>query len=64
HAKVSNKLYVICIFTFANYQIIADNRINIFVKLKFDGLNVEDKKVRDTNNPEKLIYSKLLNIII
>ncbi|MDE5007330.1 NgoPII family restriction endonuclease, partial [Francisella tularensis subsp. holarctica] len=48
----------------ANYQKIPDNSRNSFEKLKVDGINVEDKKVRDPNNPAKLIDCKLEKFII
>ncbi|BCL53991.1 hypothetical protein JPFTNV_18760 [Francisella tularensis subsp. holarctica] len=64
HAQGSNKFELICIIPLANYQKIPDNSRNSFEKLKVDGLNVEDKKVRDPNNPAKLIDCKLVKFII
>ncbi|MDE5039697.1 NgoPII family restriction endonuclease, partial [Francisella tularensis subsp. holarctica] len=53
HAQGSNKFELICIIPLANYQKINDNSRNSFEKMKVDGLNVEDQKVRDPNNQAK-----------
>ncbi|MDE4961689.1 NgoPII family restriction endonuclease, partial [Francisella tularensis subsp. holarctica] len=59
-----NKLELICIIPLAKYQKIPDNRRKSFEKLKVVGLNVEDKKVRDPNNPAKIIDFQFVKFII
>ncbi|MBK2258062.1 NgoPII family restriction endonuclease [Francisella philomiragia] len=64
HIQGNSKFELVCIIPITDYYKLSDSSRTSLESLNIDGFTIEDKKVKDPNNPAKLIECKLIKFFI